>query len=110
MNKVRAHLFISGIVQGVFFRHYTFETAHKLGLTGWVRNLPNCQVETVFEGPKDKVYEMIKWCHHGPPSAKVTSVNIQWETPACADASACASHADRSAGRPDGSLKEFTIE
>ena len=90
MNKVRAHLFISGIVQGVFFRHYTFETAHKLGLTGWVRNLPNCQVETVFEGPKDKADEMIKWCHQGPPSAKVTKVDIQWET-------------------PDGSFKGFDI-
>ncbi|MBI5778008.1 MAG: acylphosphatase [Planctomycetes bacterium] len=80
MNKVRAHLHISGIVQGVFFRHYTFETAHKLGLTGWVRNLANGQVETVFEGPKDKIDEMVKWCQQGPDSARVTSVDIKWET------------------------------
>lgn len=96
MNKnktdktVRAHLFISGRVQGVFFRHYTFEQAHQLGLSGWVRNLPNSQVETLFEGPKDTVDEMIKWCQHGPPSAQVTNVDIQWET-------------------PDGSFKGFDI-
>lgn len=81
-NKiVRAHLYISGIVQGVFFRHYTFEQARQLGLTGWVRNLPNGQVETAIEGPKDKVDEMIKWCHRGPPAAQVSKVDIQWETP-----------------------------
>ncbi|HLD35793.1 MAG TPA: acylphosphatase [Planctomycetota bacterium] len=92
MDKtVRAHLYISGTVQGVFFRHYTFERAHQLGLTGWVKNLANGQVETTFEGTKDKVDEMIEWCHKGPPSAKVTKVDIQWET-------------------PDGSLKGFNIE
>jgi len=80
MNKTRAHLFISGIVQGVFFRHYTFEQAHQLGLTGWVRNLPSGQVETILEGPKGKVDEMIKWCRHGPDSAKVTNIDIKWET------------------------------
>jgi len=91
MNTVRAHLLISGIVQGVFFRHYTFEKAHQLGLSGWVKNLANGQVETIFEGPKDKIDEMIKWCHHGPPSAQVTKVDIKWET-------------------ADGSLKRFAIE
>ncbi|MEW6026311.1 MAG: acylphosphatase [Planctomycetota bacterium] len=79
MKAVRAHLLISGVVQGVFFRHYAFETAHKLGLTGWVRNLASGQVEAVIEGPKNNVDEMIKWCHHGPDSARVTNVDIKWE-------------------------------
>ena len=80
MKIVRVHLLISGLVQGVFFRHYTFEQAHQLGLTGWVRNLAGGQVETIIEGPKDKVDEMITWCQHGPQTAKVTNVDIQWET------------------------------
>jgi acylphosphatase len=81
MNKARAHLWISGRVQGVFFRAHAQNKAQTLNLSGWVRNLPNGQVEVIFEGKKEAVEEMIQWCHHGPPSAQVTKVDIQWETP-----------------------------
>ena len=48
----RVHLIITGYVQGVFFRASTKDTAYRLGLTGWVRNLPDGNVEAVFEGPR----------------------------------------------------------
>ncbi len=76
---VRAHVFISGRVQGVFFRSYTRKTAIELGIRGWVRNLRDGRVEAVFEGERDKVNKMISWCNKGPPPAKVTSVDLKWE-------------------------------
>jgi len=75
---VRAHLSISGIVQGVCFRAYTQETAQGLGLTGWVRNLHDGRVEVIADGPKDKIQELIEWCHKGPPGAAVDNVEIEW--------------------------------
>ncbi|MBI4833301.1 MAG: acylphosphatase [Planctomycetes bacterium] len=77
----RAHLWISGRVQGVFFRAHTENEARRLGLTGWVKNIPDGRVETVFEGNDAAVDAMITWAHHGPPSARVTNVEIKWETP-----------------------------
>lgn len=74
----RAHLYISGIVQGVFFRSHTQEVARGLELTGWVRNLRDGRVEVVGEGPKDKIEQLIQWCHEGPPEASVNNVEIQW--------------------------------
>ncbi|MDI6732738.1 MAG: acylphosphatase [Planctomycetota bacterium] len=76
---VCAHLYISGRVQGVFFRSYTQEKALSLGIKGWVRNLSDRRVEAVFEGKETAVQDMIQWCHHGPPSATVTKVDISWE-------------------------------
>lgn len=81
-EDVRAHLWISGLVQGVFFRAYTKEKADELNLSGWVRNIPTAQVEVVIEGDKGIVEEMIQWCHQGPPSARVDAVEVKWETPA----------------------------
>lgn len=77
--KVRAHVFISGRVQGVFFRANTAEKARDLKIKGWVRNLPDGRVEAIFEGDEDKVKEMIDWCHHGPPAARVDDVQVIWE-------------------------------
>ena len=77
--KVRAHVFISGKVQGVFFRYATLEEAKARGVCGWVRNLPDKRVEAVFEGEKEAVEEMIAFCHRGPPAAKVTKVEVHWE-------------------------------
>lgn len=77
----RVHLWISGRVQGVFFRAYTKEQAQLLGLVGWVRNLPSGEVEAVFEGPENQVAEMVKWCQHGPPHAVVRAIQIKEETP-----------------------------
>ncbi len=79
MEKVRAHLLISGRVQGVCFRMYTEEEATKRSLTGWVRNLPTGQVEAVFEGNKKSIEEVIQWCHKGPPAARVTDLAVEWE-------------------------------
>jgi len=81
MVRVRAHVWISGRVQGVFFRAHTKEVAEKLGLTGWVRNLPDGRVEAVFEGEEDAVKEAIEWCKRGPPLAKVERVEVRYEEP-----------------------------
>ena len=80
MKTVRAHLWISGLVQGVFYRSYTRRQAEMLGLKGWVRNLPDGRVETVFEGDSASVEKMINWCQQGPPAARVSNVEIKWET------------------------------
>jgi acylphosphatase len=70
-DRERAHVYVSGQVQGVFFRDSTQEIAEQLGLTGWVKNLPDGRVEALFEGPSERVREMIRWCEQGPPHAKV---------------------------------------
>lgn len=74
MKRVR--VFISGRVQGVFFRAYTKEEAEKLGLKGWVRNLPDGKVEALFEGDEKAIEEIIKWCHKGSPASVVTKVEV----------------------------------
>lgn len=76
--KVRAELKIHGRVQGVFFRQSTQAEATRLGLTGWVRNLPDGSVEALAEGPADAVRELLAWCRQGPPAAEVSSVDIDW--------------------------------
>ncbi len=72
----RLHVYISGRVQGVFFRAYTQETAQKLNLVGWVRNLPDGRVETVFEGSEKNVDAMLDWCKKGPPHSIVRDVQF----------------------------------
>lgn len=77
--KARAHLYISGMVQGVYYRAFTQEVADSLGLTGWVRNLPDRRVEAVFEGEKELIEKAIMRCHQGPPYARVTDIDVAWE-------------------------------
>jgi len=77
--KVRAHVFVSGRVQGVFFRYETRQLARRVGVTGWIRNLPDGRVEAVFEGEKDAVEQMIEFCRRGPPAARVDKVEVIWE-------------------------------
>lgn len=79
MSKARAHLLISGRVQGVFYRAFTREMASYLGLCGWVRNLPDGRVEAIFEGNKDMIEEAIRRCYSGPPGARVDDINVNWE-------------------------------
>ncbi len=79
MEKVRAHVFIEGRVQGVFFRANTREEANLLGLTGWVKNCWDGRVEAVFEGERETVEKVISWCKKGPPGALVKNVEINWE-------------------------------
>ncbi len=80
-EKTRAHVFISGKVQGVGYRYFTMRQAEKMGSNGWVRNLPDKRVEAVFEGSKAVVEEMIRWCHQGPPGAVVKEVVVEYEMP-----------------------------
>ena len=77
----RIHLIISGDVQGVFFRHNTNKVANKLGLKGFVRNLPNGNVEVITEGDEDKLKELIKFCRKGPEGVHVDNVDIKYEEP-----------------------------
>jgi acylphosphatase len=79
MQKGRVHLIIHGNVQGVFFRASTRDTASTLGLKGWVRNMPDGNVEAVFEGPVVKIHDAVDWCRHGPPGARVTKVDEKWD-------------------------------
>jgi len=79
MAKKRAHVFISGLVQGVFFRAETQTRARRLGVTGWVRNLWDGRVEAVFEGEEEAVERMVSWCHRGPPGARVENVEVTYE-------------------------------
>jgi acylphosphatase len=79
MPKVRAHVIISGLVQGVFFRAHTRRTAEENGVTGWVKNRFDGSVEAVLEGEKGDVEETLQWCRRGPSGAHVDKVNIDWE-------------------------------
>ncbi len=78
--KTRAHIVISGRVQGVFFRTRTSAKAIESGVTGWIRNLRDGKVEAVFEGEKEAVEKMIDFCKTGPPGALVTAIEVRWET------------------------------
>lgn len=77
----RARVRVSGRVQGVWFRVETREMARSLGLSGWVRNLSDGSVEAVFQGKERAVNEAVEWCRHGPPGARVESVEANWEEP-----------------------------
>ena len=78
-EKARAHLIISGRVQGVFFRAETQRAAGMYGVTGWVRNRPDGTVEAVAEGSRTDVVSLINWCKNGPPIARVDDVEVDWQ-------------------------------
>ena len=78
-KKVRAHLLISGRVQGVSFRYYTINNAQNLGIKGWVKNCWDGKVEIVVEGEEEKIKKLISWCYQGPGSAIVEKVDMEWE-------------------------------
>lgn len=78
-DEARAHVIFRGKVQGVFFRANTEGRARELGLKGWVRNLPDGSVESVFEGPREAVKKAIEWCKSSQPHARVTDADIDWE-------------------------------
>ncbi|MHC4605733.1 MAG: acylphosphatase [Planctomycetota bacterium] len=77
----RAHLLISGRVQGVWYRASCREAAEMIGVAGWVRNLMDGRVEAVAEGEKGKIEEFIRWCRKGPPGSRVADVEVAWEDP-----------------------------
>lgn len=80
-DAVRAHVFVSGLVQGVFFRAFTARRASDAGVAGWVRNVPDGRVEAVLEGTRDSVEDVLRWCREGPPHARVSDVDVTWESP-----------------------------
>ena len=77
----RVHLFISGRVQGVFFRANVQKKARKLGIVGFVRNLADSRVEAVCQGEDEKVDELIEYCKEGPSAADVDDVEVKEEEP-----------------------------
>jgi len=77
--KVRAHVYITGKVQGVYFRQSTKRQAYSLDVTGWVRNLHDGRVEAIFEGDEEPVKVAIDFCYYGPRAAKVEKVDLIWE-------------------------------
>ena len=77
----RVHVIIKGLVQGVFFRAFLKYHADRLKIKGWVKNTASDNVEAVFEGEKENVEAMIKFCHRGPPGAIVKKVEVIWENP-----------------------------
>jgi len=70
------HITITGRVQGVWFRGWTAQQAHAIGIRGWVRNRGDGSVEAVFAGSHNNVNEMIKRCRKGPPLARVDSIDV----------------------------------
>lgn len=75
----KAHLFIEGRVQGVFYRAFTRNVASKLGLKGWVRNLYDGRVEVVFEGDRGLIEQAVLECKRGPSGSDVTDIDVSWE-------------------------------
>mgnify|MGYP000566128676 FL=1 len=80
-DRTHAHVFVSGRVQGVFFRATTRDTAREHGVDGWVKNLADGRVEAVFEGPEDAVEAMVEFCHEGSPQARVDDVEVEYAEP-----------------------------
>ncbi len=83
MELVRAHVLISGRVQGVSFRAYMRDQARVAQVMGWVRNLSDGRVEAVFEGTRPAVQKLVSWCYSGPIHAEVERVEVVWQGPTC---------------------------
>ncbi len=76
-EKIGMHCFVSGKVQGVWFRVSTQDQANDLGLTGWVRNVPDGRVEVLACGERDKIEKLHAWLQEGPELAEVTDVTYE---------------------------------
>ncbi|MDL5360879.1 acylphosphatase [Halalkalicoccus sp. NIPERK01] len=81
MTRTRAHVLVSGTVQGVYYRATTRDTAREHGVDGWVRNLDDGRVEAVFEGSEEDVEAMVGWCHEGSSAARVEDVEVEYGDP-----------------------------
>ncbi len=81
MPGKRIHVWVSGRVQGVFFRQSARAEAERLGLRGWVRNLTDGRVEGVAEGEPEAVDAWLAWCRRGPATARVEAVRVEEEAP-----------------------------
>ncbi|ELZ26060.1 acylphosphatase [Halogeometricum pallidum JCM 14848] len=80
-ERTRAHVFVTGRVQGVYYRASTRDAARERNLDGWVKNLDDGRVEAVFEGPEGDVEEVVEWCHTGSDAAEVESVDVEYGDP-----------------------------
>jgi acylphosphatase len=80
-ERTRAHVYVSGKVQGVYFRATTRDTAREQGVDGWVRNLDDGRVEAVFEGPEEDIAAMVEFCHEGSSAARVEDIDVTYEQP-----------------------------
>ena len=80
-DRTRARVFVSGRVQGVYYRAKTRDAARARNVDGWVRNLRDGRVEAVFEGDNSAVESMVEWCHTGSPAATVEDVDVTYEEP-----------------------------
>jgi len=85
MTRIRKHVFVTGTVQGVFFRARTRERAQKENVDGWVKNLADGRVEAVFEGSEAAVDAMVEFCHDGSDQARVEEVSVSEQQPTGAD-------------------------
>ena len=81
VSEVRCRAVVSGRVQGVYYRDSCQQMARRLGVRGSVRNRSDGTVEVVAEGDRDAVDQLLTWCRHGPPRAKVTAMIVTDETP-----------------------------
>jgi acylphosphatase len=77
-DLARAGALVSGLVQGVFYRQSALGEAQRLGLSGWVQNLPDGRVELVVEGERGQIVELLDWCRRGPPRSRVDEVKVVW--------------------------------
>lgn len=77
-QAVRAHIIVTGLVQGVYYRVTMKQEARTLGINGWVKNRPDKSVEAVIEGDKERVDQLINWCRQGPPDSQVSAVQVEW--------------------------------
>lgn len=74
---MKKHIFISGRVQGVGFRHFIRKNAEALGVKGWVKNLPDGRVEAIFQGSEEQIDELIKRCKKGPVPSFVQDIKVR---------------------------------
>lgn len=80
-SKSAAHLLVHGRVQGIGYRFFTQDLASRLGLAGWVRNLPDGNVEAFVEGPRQAIETFVEELKKGPPMARVESIAVDWQSP-----------------------------
>jgi len=78
--NTRVRIVVHGSVQGVSFRYYTCRRALELGVSGWVRNLPDDTVEGLFEGNDSAVQSLVEWCRLGPSAARVERLDVRRDT------------------------------
>ncbi len=76
MSHRQVHVTISGLVQGVGFRHSLWRQARKRGISGWVRNRADGAVDALFQGEMNSVEDLIEWCRVGPAFAEVSEVHV----------------------------------